>query len=490
MKKTLIITGWGWPDYACAAAVALRYWEHADIRGMSTRRLPEYLYETSGYEEIVILGVSLRGDPELLRKALEKLAFKGTHVVWISAIPAPEDLFPNGCSNLEMFVDEDWLFRVMGAYYKRPCDDLLPVVDDEDKTQFAVQYRQLLAAAMYAYRNYQDERSYGEAIYHLAHHDPESRWSETERQLYEHYKRYGDHELVGKSAVMEELRERINVIAPHIEARVMIYGESGTGKETVAEQLHNKSPLRGEPYQTFNCASVTPNLLESCFFGHEKGAFTGANERHIGLFERANGGTLFLDEVGELPLEAQGILLRVLEGNRFTRVGGTQELVTKVRLITATNRDLAAMVKAGKFREDLFYRLNVVQLRMPPLREHKSDIEQIANGFWLKHHRHRLEPEQIEALKTYDYPGNVRELRNLLERASVLAETDFNKLLSEHKQMMENLSVKPNEDIPDDLETAIRTHVRHVYDKYEHNLTRAAKALNVARNTVHKYLEG
>ena len=180
----------------------------------------------------------------------------------------------------------------------------------------------------------------------------------------------------------------------------------------------------------------------------------------------------------------------MLEGNRFTRVGGTQELVTNVRLITATNRDLAAMVRAGKFREDLFYRLNVIQLRVPPLREHNSDIEPIANGFWLKRHRHRLEPEQIEALKTYDYPGNVRELRNLLERASVLSETDFTKLLSEHKQMMENLSAKPNEDIPDDLETAIRTHVRRVYDKYEHNLTRAAKALDVARNTVHKYLEG
>jgi len=489
MQNTLIITGWGWPDYACAAAVALRHWKHADIRGMSTRRLPEYLSETSGYKEIVILGVSLMGNPELLRKALDKLSGKETRVVWISAIPAPDGLFPDGCSNLEMFVTDDWLFQVVGKYCKQPCDDLLPVVDERSKNQTAAQYRQLLAAAMYAYRNYQDERSYGDAIRHLANRDPENRWSESERQLVEHYKRYGDRELVGNSAVMAELRERINVIAPHIEARVIIYGESGTGKETVVQQMHNKSPLRGEPLISFNCASVTPNLLESRFFGHEKGAFTGANEMKRGLFELANGGTLFLDEVGELPLEAQGILLRVLEGNRFTRVGGTQELTTNVRLITATNRDRAAMVRAGKFREDLFYRLNVIQLRVPPLREHKSDIEQIANGFWLKRHRHRLEPEQIEALKTYDYPGNVRELRNLLERASVLAETDFNKLLSEHKQMMENLSPKPSEDIPDDLETAIRTHVRRVYDKYEHNLTRAAKALDVARNTVHKYLE-
>ena len=248
MQKTLIITGWGWPDYACAAAVALRHWEHADVRGMSTRRLPEYLAEVSGYENIAILGVGLMGNPEQLCKALEKLAVKRTHVVWISALPAPEGLFPDDYSNLEMFVEEDWLFRVVGAYYKQPCDDLLPVVDEENKTPFAREYRQYLAAAMYAYRNYQDERSYGDAICHLAHHDPSSRWSDSERQLVEHHKRYGDHELVGKSAVMEELRERINVIAPHIEARVMIYGESGTGKETVAEQMHNKSPLRGENY--------------------------------------------------------------------------------------------------------------------------------------------------------------------------------------------------------------------------------------------------
>ena len=490
MSETLIVTGWGWPDYACAAAVALRRWKCADIRGMSTRRLPEYLMEVSGYKNIVIIGVGLSGDPGLLCRALEKLSGRGTRVAWLSALPAPEGVLPDHCSNLETFVAEDWLFRVVGAFYGQPCDDLLPVVDEKTKNPSARRYQLLVAAAMYAYRNYQDERSYGDAIRHLANRDPESRWSDSERQLVDHYKRYGDHELVGRSAVMEQLRERINMIAPHTDARVLICGESGTGKETVAEQLHNKSPLRGEPYQTFNCASVTPNLLESRFFGHEKGAFTGANERKRGLFERADGGTLFLDEIGELPLEAQGILLRVLESGRFTRMGGAEELETHVRLITATNRDLAAMVREGKFREDLFYRLNVVQLRVPALREHKSDIGQIADSFWLKWHRRRLAPEQIAVLESYDYPGNVRELRNLLERASVLAESDFSKLLAEHKAMMASLVPKTAAaDIPDDLEAATRLHVRRVYDKYEHNLTRAAQALNASRNTVRKYLE-
>ena len=490
MQNTLIITGWGWSDYACAAAVALRHWKNAEIRGMSTRRLPEYLAEPLDYKDIVILGVGLSGDPELLQKALDKLAKKKTRVTWLSALPMPENLFPNGCSNLETFVQEDWLPGVVAARYGLNCDDLRPIADDKTRSSVAKQYQLLLEAAMYAYRNYQDERSYGEAIRHLANRDPESAWSDSDRQLVEHYKRYGDREIVGKSAAMTELRERINVIAPHIHARVMIFGESGTGKETVAQQLHNKSPLRGEPLISFNCASVNPNLLEARFFGHEKGAFTGANEMKRGLFELADGGTLFLDEVGELPLEAQGILLRVLESGRFTRMGGAQELETHVRLITATNRDLAAMVRDGKFREDLFYRMNVIQLRVPPLREHKGDIEQIANGYWLKQHRRKLEPEQVEVLKTYDYPGNVRELRNLLERASVLGESDFTKLLSEHKKMIESLKPKPEEEIPDNLEAAVRNHVRRVYEKYERNLTRTAQALDASRNTVRKYLEG
>ena len=208
-----------------------------------------------------------------------------------------------------------------------------------------------------------------------------------------------------------------------------------------------------------------------------------------GLFEQANGGTLFLDEIGELPLEAQGILLRVLEGGRFTRMGGNTEIEINVRLIAATNRDLAAMVRDGKFREDLFHRLNVVQILVPPLRDHKSDIEQIANGYWLKQHRHRLETEQIEALKEYDYPGNVRELFNLLERASVLDQMDFSQLIREHRSMMASLGPVVKEEVPDELDAAIRLHVRRVYEKYNNNLSRTAAALNVARNTVRKYLE-
>ena len=147
------------------------------------------------------------------------------------------------------------------------------------------------------------------------------------------------------------------------------------------------------------------------------------------------------------------------------------------------------MVRDGKFREDLFHRLNVVQIRVPPLREHKSDITQIANGYWLKQHKHRLEPEQIEALQTYDYPGNVRELFNLLERAAVLGEQDFTRLLAEHKQMTASLAPASSVEVPDELDAAIRLHVKHVYEKFNNNLSKTAEALQAARNTVRKYLE-
>ncbi len=487
--KTLILTGWGWKDYACAAAVALRKYPDATIQGISTRRLPELLCEVSGYEQIFLLGVGLTGNPELLQKAVKKQTGKGTEIFWISALPFPESLSKETASKIEQFVNETGcLTDAVADFLQVPYSDIVPYISENPKKELVKQYHLLLDAAMYFYRNYQDEKAYFNVIRHIANGDTAGKWTDTENRMIEHYKRFGDRELVGKSAAMESLRERINLVAPHDRARVLIYGESGTGKETVAQQIHTKSTRRNEPYWTFNCASVTPNLLESRFLGYEKGAFTGATERSAGLFELADGGTLFLDEIGELPLEAQGILLRVLEGGRFFRMGGKEEIEVDVRLITATNRDLAAMVRSGKFREDLFYRLNVVQIRVPPLREHKSDVEQIANGYWLKWHRHRLGPEQIEALKQYDYPGNVRELRNLLERASVLNQMDFAELIAEHREMTASLAPAVTEEIPDDLDTAMRLHIKRVYEKYNGNLSRTAQALNAARNTVKKYL--
>ena len=489
----LILTGWFWKDYAVAAAVALRHYnKKADIRGVSTHRLPEMLNEVGNkYKEIAILGVGLTGDTELLEKALTKLQKHNVKVHWISALDFPEYIGEGIRSKLDSFICyDDGITEAVSQCFKEPYGDIAklaaPAVPKDLRP-----YHELLEAAMYFYRNFQDQNAYSKAIEYIAGNIRENSWSHSERKMIEHYRRYGHRELVGKSEVMMSLHDRINRIAPRDKARVFIYGESGTGKETIAMFIHTKSPRKDEPFCTFNCASVTPNLLEDRFFGHEKGAFTGASEQKKGLFEIANGGTLFLDEIGELPLDAQGVLLRVLEGGRFTRVGGTEEVSVDVRLITATNRNLAELVREGKFREDLYHRLCVVQIRAPSLREHKEDIEQIANGRWLKEHHRRLTPEQIEVLKTYDYPGNVRELLNILERASVLDESDFAKLLKEHKEMTAGLkpSSETKEEIPDELEVAKRIHVKRVYEKYGKNLTKTAKALKAVRNTVKKYLE-
>ena len=191
-------------------------------------------------------------------------------------------------------------------------------------------------------------------------------------------------------------------------------------------------------------------------------------------------------------MEVQALLLRVLEGGRFMRVGGKEELRCDVRLVTATNRDLPSLVREGKFREDLYQRLNVVQLRTPSLREHKDDIPIIANAWWRKFHGNRtLDEEQIAALMDYDYPGNVRELINILDRATALEEDDFELLMREHKEMNAglagNLELKSGR-VPDKLEDAMRLHVRRIFEKYGENLTRAAEALDVSRNTVRKYL--
>ena len=475
-------------DYACAAALALRHHRQADVLGMSMRRLPEFLRDVRGYQDITLLGVGLESNPALLETALARLAKNNVAVRWISALPLPETLPPSIHSKLETFVAGDGITEAASTYYKLPFDDLAPLLKKPGPKQ-APPLLLLVEAAMYDYRNHQDERAYGDAIRHIANNDPESRWTESERRRVERHKRYGSREIVGSSPVITALREHIRRVAPHDRARVLIYGESGTGKETVALHLHLQSPRRDEPFIPFNCANINPALLESRFLGHEKGAFTGANERKPGLFEMADGGTLFLDEIGELPLEAQGLLLRVIEEGRFMRVGEREEVEVDVRLVTATHRDLPAMVRDRLFREDLFHRLNVIQIRTPALREHLEDIAQIAhNTFMLPRHQRRLEPAQIGALQAYDYPGNVRELINLLERAHVLGEADFAKLIADHKAMNAAISDRPRPKIPDNLDQAVAFHVRRVYERHGGNLLQAAKALGKSPNTVRKHL--
>ncbi len=232
--------------------------------------------------------------------------------------------------------------------------------------------------------------------------------------------------IVGKSEAMQEVFKMIGRVA-HTDAPAMITGESGSGKELVARAIHNFSHRATKPFIAINCAAVPENLLESELFGHEKGAFTGAVTQRIGRFEQSDGGSLFLDEIGDLPLAVQGKLLRVLQEGEFSRVGGTANLKTDVRIIAATNKALESEVAARMFREDLFYRLNVVRLHLPPLRERVEDVRLLAEYFLQKitSRKHlprlRLSEEAIRVLESYPWPGNVRELENSLQRACVLA---------------------------------------------------------------------
>lgn len=232
--------------------------------------------------------------------------------------------------------------------------------------------------------------------------------------------------IIGSSAAMTGVLESIRQVAA-TKATVLVTGESGTGKELVAQAIHKLSPRADKAFRPVHCAALSENLLESELFGHEKGAFTGANERVAGRFEMADGGTLFLDEIGEISLAVQVKLLRVLETHQFERVGGSETLTVDVRVVAATNRDLRAMVEQGTFREDLFYRLNVVNIRIPPLRERREDIPEILDYYLKKSAADNgknvtdISPEALGVLMAYDWPGNVRELRNCVERMVVFA---------------------------------------------------------------------
>ncbi len=236
--------------------------------------------------------------------------------------------------------------------------------------------------------------------------------------------------IIGRSPSMTPIFETISLVAP-TEATVLIVGESGTGKELIANAIHQNSPRREAPFIKVNCAALSESLLESELFGHEKGAFTGAHKRHIGRFSAAHRGSLLLDEIGEMAPATQAKILRVLQEQEFEPVGGTHSVSVDVRIIAATNRDLEADMATGRFREDLFYRLNVVRIIMPPLKERHEDIPLLADRFlktYAEKNRRFLKgfgPKAIDMLMRHDWPGNVRELENVVERAVILSRGDI-----------------------------------------------------------------
>lgn len=240
---------------------------------------------------------------------------------------------------------------------------------------------------------------------------------------------YGIEGIISVNPKMREIMKLIGQVA-RSKATVLIQGESGTGKELVARAIHYRSDRADKPFIALNCAAIPKDLLESELFGHEKGAFTGAHKQTKGKFELADEGTLFLDEIGEMPLELQVKILRALEGYHFTRVGGVEPISVDIRVIAATNRDLKEEIRKGRFREELYYRLNVVNIKIPPLRERQEDIPVLVNHFLHKYRKEigdkklRMSPQALDVLNRYPWPGNVRELENAVLRAMVLAKGD------------------------------------------------------------------
>jgi two-component system, NtrC family, response regulator AtoC len=310
--------------------------------------------------------------------------------------------------------------------------------------------------------------------------------------------RFGLENLIGESPAMHRILDTIRQVAP-TRATVLILGESGTGKELIARAIHNLSNRNKTRFVAFNCSAFSPQLVESELFGHEKGAFTGASERRIGRIEQAAGGTLFLDEIGEIDGNVQVKLLRALDPGVFERVGGNQTIKTDIRLIAATNRDLARLVSEKKFREDLYYRLNVVQIRVPPLRERKEDIPLLANAF-LKEISQRdnktfrpLSPEAMDALLRYEWPGNIRELKGAIDSGVTLAIgpqvtlPDLPVTISEAR-FSGSAGLDENAGQMNIHNNEMRLILRAL-EETRGNRTEAAKKLGISRRTLHRRLK-
>ncbi len=309
--------------------------------------------------------------------------------------------------------------------------------------------------------------------------------------------KYSFEGIIGNSNELKEVIERVKLVAPS-RASVLVEGETGTGKERIAQAIHQNSNRGQGPFVAVHCAALPANLLESELFGHEKGAFTGATERRIGRFELADGGTLFLDEIGEISLTTQVKLLRFLEQRTFERIGSSKSIKVDTRLVAATNRDLQQMVNEGTFREDLYFRLNVVQITMPPLRERTEDLPILLNHFLgeFAEENHidapKFEPGAMQCLRRYSWPGNIRELRNfaenvvVLHRGNVIRDYD---LESKFRGEMRSIDGEEKVVSPLDKEENEKRLLREALADAKGNRTSAAKLLGISRRTLHRKLQ-
>jgi len=305
----------------------------------------------------------------------------------------------------------------------------------------------------------------------------------------------GYQNIIGKSEPMKKIFELIEQVAP-TNSNVFIYGKSGTGKELVAKAIHYNSRRKDQIFLPINCGAISENLIESELFGHKKGSFTGATEDKMGLFKVAEGGTLFLDEIGDLPLNLQVKLLRAIEDKQFLPVGGTKPVTTDVRIIAATNQNIYEKTKTGEFREDLYYRLNVVEIKLPSLNEKKDDIPLLVNHFIEKACNEMgkkiigVDNESMKLLINHDWRGGVRELENVIERAVIFAKKDMISV----DDLTENVrGSKIAEGYPDSLKDALKNfekeHINKIIQKFDYNKEEAAKALKIGLSSLYRKME-
>ena len=314
---------------------------------------------------------------------------------------------------------------------------------------------------------------------------------------------YGDTEIIGSSPSMLKIKELIEKVAPS-SSRVLITGENGTGKELVAKAIHNKSRRANRKFVDVNCAAIPSELLESELFGHEKGSFTGASSRRIGKFEQADGGTLFLDEIGDMSSDSQAKVLRALQENQIIRVGGTDRIDVDVRVLSATNKDLQKEIEEHKFREDLFHRLNVIPIHLPPLRERRDDIPNLAKWFLNKLADNEIvfsgksfSETALKKLQEQPWPGNIRELQNVVERLALLSsedaitEKDVELLVMNKKKPKDQLGnlLDETDSFHDYKEEAERLFLLRKLEKYNWNVSATADAIDIQRSHIYNKMK-
>lgn len=512
--KRLIITGLGLREYIVSAVIAMEKFGDATLDFSSQGFLPTYLGRLvsagkCGYGRIDILGVGLTSNVAALSEALAALGSAGARVHWYSAgYDVPAGLSDAAARALEAHVTNDG--TPLDAFVAN-CYGVTPISVSDIQPAQMKDYIEFYRAAEWHFTNTRMTRPLIDLVGYIVAGKSSERWSDEDLRLREAFRLYGERDFVGSGQAIRALRQRVSKVAASFARRILVTGESGTGKETVALQIHVQSGTKlrraaarrhggdaggGETFVAFNCATVAGELLEGRLFGYNKGAFTGANEDHPGIFEQADGGTVFLDEIGELPLKMQGVLLRVLQDGRVQRLGSAEEIPVNVRVIAATHRDLPKMVRDGKFREDLYYRLGQVELHVPSLRERKEDIQTLAKNFWkrlldrvgMARGVNQLTPSQLAALESYAFPGNVRELQNILERALIFGADSIPEIIAESAARAEGMAKSAQGDYPDNLDEAMALHVRRVRAT-SRTLADAAHRLGVTANTVRRYLQ-